>query len=149
MFFSFDENSNKLSEVLNSYKEFQVKDFREEKIYVFLDEIQKHDNWENEIKRYYDLYPKLKFIISGSESLFIRKRTKENLAGRIFEYALTPFTFKEYLKLKGIKEEEFKYETKIKPLFIKFAEKGGFPETFSLENEREYKDYINPWLLIK
>jgi hypothetical protein len=149
LFFSFDENSNKLSEVLDSYKEFQAKDFREQKIYIFLDEIQKHENWENELKKYYDLYPKLKFIISGSESLFIRKRTKENLAGRIFEYTLTPFTFKEYLKLKGVKEEEFKYETKIKPLFIKFAEKGGFPETISLENEKEYKDYIESLVVDK
>src|SRR3989344_1271410 len=100
LFFSFDENKVKLSEVIDIYKEIQKKDFREEKIYVFLDEIQKCSNWENEIKKYYDLYPKIKFIISGSESLFIRKKKEETLAGRIFEFRLSSFAFREYLRFK-------------------------------------------------
>ena len=127
LFFSFDEISVKLNEVLETYKEIHSKDIRAEKIYIFLDEIQKCEGWENELKKYYDLYPKIKFIISGSESLFIRKKTKETLAGRIFEFTLTPFTFREYLRFNKVEENEFKYETKIKPLFNKFAEKGGFP----------------------
>ena len=45
LFFSFDEKSAKLSDVINTYREIQGKDFREEKIFVFLDEIQKCDNW--------------------------------------------------------------------------------------------------------
>jgi predicted AAA+ superfamily ATPase len=78
LFFSFDEISVKLNDVLETYKEIHSKDIRADKIYVFLDEIQKCDGWENELKKYYDLYPKLKFIISGSESLFIRKKNKRN-----------------------------------------------------------------------
>src|SRR3989338_2637505 len=112
------------------------------KTYIFLDEIQKCEGWENELKKYYDLYPKLKFIISGSESLFIRKKTKETLAGRIFEFTLAPFTFMEYLRFNKVEENEFKYETKIKPFFNKFAEKGGFPETFSFETDKDFKEYI-------
>ena len=146
-FFSFDEVSAKLSEIIEAYREFHKKDFREEKVYIFLDEIQKCDNWENEVKKYYDLYPKIKFVISGSESLFIRKKTKETLAGRIFEFTLTSFTFKEYLGFNGVKE--FKYETKIKPFFLKYLEKGGFPETFSFETEKEFKDYIRSLVVDK
>ena len=142
LFFSFDEISVKLSEVLETYKEIHSKDIRAEKIYIFLDEIQKRDGWENELKKYYDLYPKLKFIISGSESLFIRKKTKETLAGRIFEFTLTPFTFREYLRFNKVEENEFKYEKKIKPFFNKFAERGGFPETFSFKTDKDFKEYI-------
>ena len=149
LFFSFDEVSVKLSEVLKTYKEIHNKDFREEKIYIFLDEIQKCSGWENELKKYYDLYPKIKFIISGSESLFIRKKTKETLAGRIFEFTLTPFSFREYLKLNNVKEEDFKYETKIKPFFNKFAEKGGFPETFSFKTDKDFKEYIRALVVDK
>ena len=147
VFFSFDESSVKLNDVIETYKEIQKKEFRKEKIYIFLDEIQKCDNWGNEIKKYYDLYPKLKFIISGSESLFIRKKTKETLAGRIFEFTLSTFSFEEYLKINGIKE--FKYETKIKPYFLKFVERGGFPETFSFENDRDFKEYIRALVVDK
>lgn len=149
LFFSFDEVSVKLNEVLEAYKEIHNKDFREEKIYIFLDEIQKCSGWENELKKYYDLYPKLKFIISGSESLFIRRRTKETLAGRIFEFTLTPFTFREYLRFNKVEESEFKYEIKIKPFFNKFAEKGGFPETFSFETDKDFKEYIRALVVDK
>ena len=149
LFFSFDEVSAKLSEVLETYTEIHNNNFREEKIYIFLDEIQKCSGWENELKKYYDLYPKLKFIISGSESLFIRKKTKETLAGRIFEFTLIPFTFREYLRFNNVKKNEFKYETKIKPFFIKFAEKGGFPETFSFETDKDFKEYIRTLVVDK
>ena len=135
IFFSFDESAAQLGDILDSYKEFQKKDFRDDKVYIFLDEIQKCNNWENEIKKYYDLYPKIKIIISGSESLFIKKKTKETLAGRIIEFALTPFSFREYLRFHGIKELDLKYETKIAPLFVKYAKMGGFPETFSFDVE--------------
>ncbi len=149
LFFSFDEASAKLSEILDAYKELHNKDFRGEKVYIFLDEIQKCSGWENELKKYYDLYPKLKFIISGSESLFIRKKTKESLAGRIFEFMLTPFTFIEYLRFNKINESEFKYESKIKPFFIKFAEKGGFPETFNFKTDKDFKEYIRALVVDK
>ncbi len=149
LFFSFDEISVELSEVLNTYKEIHSKDFREVKVYVFLDEIQKYKNWENELKKYYDLYPKLKFFISGSESLFIKKKTKETLAGRIFEFVLTPFTFREYLKFNNVKEENFKYETTVNSFFLKFVEKGGFPETFLLETDKEFKEYVRALVVDK
>src|SRR3989338_674737 len=149
LFFSFDEVSAKLNEVLETYKEIHNKDFREEKIYIFLDEIQKCSGWENELKKYYDLYPKLKFIISGSESLFIRKKTKETLAGRIFEFTLTTFTFREYLRFNNLEENEFRYEAKIRPFFNKFVEKGGFPETFSFETDKDFKEYVRALVVDK
>ena len=142
LFFSFDEINATLGDVLESYKEAEKKNFREEKVYVFLDEIQKCDNWENEMKKYYDIYPKIKFVITGSESLFIRKKTKETLAGRIAEFMITPFRFTEYLKFNNVFEADYKHETKIRPLFIKYVENGGFPETFKLESEKDFKEYI-------
>lgn len=149
LFFSFDEISASLTDAIETYRELHSKNFREERIYIFLDEIQKCNNWENELKKYYDLYPKLKFIISGSESLFIKKKTKETLAGRIFEFTLSPFLFREYLSFNKIKYEDLKYETKILPFFLKYAERGGFPETFSLENERDFKEYIRALVVDK
>ncbi len=149
LFFSFDETESKVSEIIDGYREFHKKDFREERVYIFFDEIQKCGNWENEIKKYYDLYPKAKFIISGSESLFIRKKTKETLAGRISEFVLNTFDFVEYLRFSGVEESEFKYETKIKPLFLKFVEKGGFPETFLFESNREFREYIKALVVDK
>lgn len=148
-FFSFDETAPSLSAVINAYQEAHHKEFRQQRTYFFFDEVQKCRNWENEIKKYYDLYPKMKFILSGSESLFIRKKTKENLAGRIFEFFLEPFNFKEYLTIKGIPPKEWSYETRIKPLFHEYALKGGFPETFSLETDKKFKEYVRSLVVDK
>lgn len=149
LFFSFDETQATLRDVFETYGEIQKKDLREEKVYVFLDEIQKCAGWENEVKKYYDLYPKLKFIVSGSESLLIRKKTKETLAGRMFECTLLPFTFREYARFKGVREGDYKYEIKMKPLFNAFIERGGFPETFSFESEKDFREYVRALVVDK
>lgn len=102
LYFSFDENIEDLRELMNAYQEnILKKELRGEKIYVFLDEIQKLKDWQNKIKIYYDLYPNIKFFISGSASLNILLPAKESLAGRIFYFELNPLSFEEFLGLRG------------------------------------------------
>ncbi|MCL6002235.1 MAG: ATP-binding protein, partial [Candidatus Thermoplasmatota archaeon] len=121
---------------------FQKKDLREQRVFVFFDEIQKCEGWENELKKYYDLYPKLKFVISGSESLFIKSRTKETLAGRILDYNIGSFTFREFLRFKNVTKSQLQYRSKVEPLFLKFIQRGGFPESFVFSSDNEFRQYI-------
>jgi predicted AAA+ superfamily ATPase len=65
-------------------------------VYFFLDEIQKFERWELYLKKYYDLAFPCRFIISGSASSPIFKKSRESLMGRIKEYHLAPFSFKEF-----------------------------------------------------
>lgn len=103
LYFSFDESTEDLTTLINLYKENVLKkDLSQEKIFVFLDEIQKLKNWQNQIKTYYDLYPNVKFLVSGSASLNILLDAKENLAGRIFYFDLEILSFMEFLELKGL-----------------------------------------------
>ncbi|MBI4163741.1 MAG: ATP-binding protein [Candidatus Aenigmarchaeota archaeon] len=147
LYFSFDEYAESLDEVINAYREAQKKDFREEgKYYIFLDEIQKLSKWENQIKKYYDLYPKVKFVISGSESLFIAEKTKETLAGRIYELVLKPMSFSEFIGLKGLGSNI--PTIKIKSLFLEYLETGGFPEIIGKE-KAERKEYVKSIVLDK
>lgn len=69
--------------------------------FIFIDEIQFVKNWQHILKRYYDRDDNIKFIISGSSSLFIQKRTTESLAGRILEFVVPQLHFWEYLLLTG------------------------------------------------
>ncbi len=149
LFFSFDEGQYSVTDVIDAYREFHPTNFREERVYIFLDEVQKCSTWTNEVKKYYDLYPKIKFILTGSESLLLRKRTKESLAGRMFEFFLSPFSFPEFLRIKNVPREEWKYETRIKPFFLDYMKKGGFPETFTLETEKEFKEYVRSLVIDK
>lgn len=99
LFYSFDEEQPKIEEVFSEYEAKLGKEILniKDKIYIFLDEIQKLDNWQNQIKYYYDNYKNIKFFISGSSSLFIRKHIQESLTGRIYEFILKPLSFEEFL----------------------------------------------------
>jgi hypothetical protein len=109
LYFSFDENIKSLDEVMNIYRENILKgDLDVEKTYIILDEIQKLRDWENKIKIYYDLYPNIKFLITGSASLNILIDAKESLAGRIFYFNLDLLSFGEFLDLKGKNSKEIK-----------------------------------------
>lgn len=66
-------------------------------IYVFLDEVQRFERWELFLKKYYDLHYPVRFAISGSASSPIFKKSRESLLGRIKDYHILPFSFREYL----------------------------------------------------
>lgn len=109
IFYSFDEEQPKIKEIMNEYETMIGKEILDikNKVYIFLDEIQKLKDWQNQVKYYYDNYKNIKFFISGSSSLFIRKHVQESLAGRIYEFVLEPLSFKEFLLFRG-KEEMVK-----------------------------------------
>ena len=97
--YSFDSPSE-LEEVMDEYVRVSGKSFGKDQIYLFLDEVQKLEDWQDKIKIFYDNYPKLKIVVSGSSSLSIRKKS-ESLAGRIMEFHLEPLSFREYLLFRG------------------------------------------------
>src|SRR3990167_2302229 len=103
-FFSFDDfKGSSLRELVEEYERVHNKKLSDERFLFLFDEIQKIDNWQEQIKVIYDLYKNnIKIIVSGSESLFIRKKFKESLAGRIFEFRIDTLTFKEFIKFKGV-----------------------------------------------
>ncbi|MEM3555953.1 MAG: ATP-binding protein [Candidatus Micrarchaeia archaeon] len=150
LYFSFDEIAFDLKEVMETYQRQvlgRAFDESKERIYLFLDEIQKVDDWENKIKVYYDLYPNLKFIISGSASVSLRKKAKESLAGRVFDFTAEPLSFEEFLELKGedvrkIKEKPEIWKRRIIPLFHTYLKFGTFPELVNEEDEEAAKKYI-------
>jgi predicted AAA+ superfamily ATPase len=101
LYFSFDEEAVSLDDVVIEFQSRIGTDIRSAgRLYLFLDEIQKLDGWQNQIKYYYDAYPNLKFFVSGSSSLFLRKRAEESLAGRIFLFHLPVLSFIEFLRFK-------------------------------------------------
>ncbi len=150
IYFSFDELVYEIKEVLDAYQKFILGksfDKTRDKIYVFFDEVQKVKNWEEKLKVFYDLYPNLKFVISGSSSIRLRKKAKESLAGRIIDFTLTPLDFTEFLELNGytvneiIKNPEL-WKREIMPLFYRYLKYGGFPELVREENEEFARKYI-------
>jgi len=96
-YFTFDEEQVKLDDLIIEFRKQTKMEIYNNKIYILLDEIQKLPDFQNQLKVYYDLYPEIKFFISGSTSLFITKKTQESLAGRLKSVFLPVLSFSEYL----------------------------------------------------
>lgn len=64
--------------------------------FLFLDEIQRLERWELYLKKYYDLKYPVRIVLSGSASSPIFKKSRESLLGRVKDYHLLPFSFREF-----------------------------------------------------
>lgn len=144
IYFSFDEfREIEIRDVMNAYEELVEKNFKEGKYLLLLDEIQKLGNWDDQLKRTYDLFGKnIKIIVSGSESLLIRKKSKETLAGRMFDFKVEPLSFKEFLRFKGTNFEPVGlYEKELFQQFKEFCVTLGFPELVGIREKDVIKKY--------
>lgn len=145
LFFQFDEEQPKLEEIISEYEARTGRSILKahDKIYIFLDEVQKLDNWQNQVKYYYDNFRNIKFFVSGSSSLFIKKHTRESLAGRIYEFVLHPLSFKEFLVFRGgeeLIEKRAMLRDMLKKEFLAY-QKRQFIEIVN-ENEEKVGQYV-------
>lgn len=135
LFFSIEEPSLKdlsVGEIINQFRaEHNLK--VNQKIYVFIDEVQCRDNWELEIKSLYDT-ENIKFILSGSSALLLSEKSSL-LTGRYQKNKINPLDFKEYLSFK-----DKKYDLTNEQLLVKQSENyllsGGMPEFILYEPDR-------------
>lgn len=150
IYFSFDEFRDiKLREIINAYAYLMNKDLTRGRYLWLFDEVQKLRDWEEQIKRIYDNYANFKLIISGSESLFIRKRTRESLVGRCFEFKIGQLSFDEFLAFKNISITNINlYRQELLKEFQAFLYCNGFPEIISAERDVVEK-YINETIIEK
>jgi predicted AAA+ superfamily ATPase len=138
LYFSFDqptveETPHVLEEIISFY--FQKILNREvnklsRRVFLFFDEIQLVPFWQDVLKRYFDLNKNIKFVVSGSASLYISTKAKESLAGRIFEKSLGPLSFSEFKLL--FKSQDF-YE---------FLDFGQFPEFREIKEGGKRIEYL-------
>lgn len=152
IYFSFDEfRGVEIREVIKEYEELMEKKFEKGKYLLVLDEIQKLNDWEDQLKRIYDTTGKnVKIIISGSESLFIKKKSKETLAGRIFEFRIDPLSFKEFLIFKEVDYSQVGlYERELARLFNEFILTLGFPEMVGIKDKEIIKKYVRESIVEK
>lgn len=116
--------------------------------YIVLDEPQNIEKWElfaNRLRR------TKKIIITGSNSKILSGDLATHLTGRHMDITLFPFSFKEFLKYRGLVfSEKDLYSTKvissIKNHLKEYTEIGGFPEAYKFGKKvllKLYEDIIN------
>ncbi|MDX2224029.1 MAG: ATP-binding protein [Rhodospirillaceae bacterium] len=70
------------------------------RLFLFLDEIQYHADWERHVKSLVDAYPQLSIVVSGSSAAALKRKSSESGAGRLTNFDLPPLTFHEFLKFR-------------------------------------------------
>lgn len=135
-----------LDDLMEGYYELYPEK-REEKVYLFLDEVQNVEGWEKYIRRIDDTL-NLQLYITGSSSKLLSSEIATSLRGRTITYEIFPFSFKEYLRHKEI--EVNLYSSKsisfVKNAFNSYLVDGGFAETFDETpdvQKRILKDYLD------
>lgn len=146
LYFSFDEILGKDPDIIEKISEIYENEILKENlrdVYIFFDEINHLENWQVILKRFYDLKRKIKFFVCGSSSIYLKK-TKESLAGRIYEFNLTPLNFDEYLYLKGIDITDANIQRlTLKRELNKYLLSGSLPEIIQETDFLLIKKYIN------
>ncbi len=92
-----NKNPNIFIEYLKSYHSRD----ENEKIVVFIDEIQYLNNPTNFLKYIYDNYNNIKLIISWSSTLEIRWKLNDYLVWRMIKFDIYPLSFQEFLIFKN------------------------------------------------
>ncbi len=145
MYFSFDEFKNtEIRQVLEVFQQIVEKDLGKEKFLILLDEVQKLTDWENQVKTFYDAFGKsVKIILSGSESLFLHAKSRETLAGRMFEFVIRPLSFKEFLEFKKMIYSPIGvHEKQLLKAFKGYTLTQGFPELVEVSDKEVIKKYL-------
>lgn len=103
------------------------------KCYIFLDEIQMIENWQEACKtlRLYDN----SIFITGSNSKLLSKEFTKDLSGRYVSFKIRPFVYKEILEY----TKELEKECSITDYLIW----GGFPKRFEFDTEDAKLRYLN------
>lgn len=150
LYFSFDEHrQGDLRDVVRAYEETTGEDLREGEFLVLLDEIQKLEDWQDQLKTLYDVHKgRVKFVVSGSESLFIRAGSRETLAGRLFEFQLQPLSFREYLRFEDVDHEPVGvHGRELARHFDRFVRTQGFPELVGVDDRAVARKYLRESLV--
>jgi uncharacterized protein len=136
-YFSFDERRDDLEILMKEYEvEVAREDLAGKRVYLFFDEIQKLKDWSSRIKILYDLNPSFKCFLSGSAQINLMRESRESLAGRFFDFVVTPLTFDEYLAFQGQeidRDRESFFEKTIRQSLEGYLRTGGFIEALSLD----------------
>jgi predicted AAA+ superfamily ATPase len=147
-----------------------------QRFYLMIDEFQYAQEGGQKLKLIYDTIKNIKIIITGSSSLDIKAHVGKFMVGRILNFYLYPFNFREYLRVHnnrlerlysqynshcldclfkgkqpGIKRGEDIFHEEFRRTYEKFCIWGGYPEIVlgksEIERNKLLTDIYNNYIL--
>lgn len=169
LYFSFDEVTDRdpyiIEDIVTTYltRIHPGRPSRENRAFVFLDEVQFVHQWPSMLMRLYESEPHLKIFASGSSTLKVWKGSGESLAGRRFDVTVKPLSFREYLAFKDIDLPRIDYDVawdglparvrsradEIEGFLDQYLLRGGFPETVAMGSLQLAQRYLHQSVIEK
>lgn len=104
------------------------------KVYLFIDEVQKINNWESWVRTYYDRQENVKFIVTGSSSKLMGRESATVMTGRNITFIIRPLSFTEYCSFSGSQRLQ------------DYLEFGGFPEVVLQPSELKKRTLLQQYI---
>lgn len=106
------------------------------KVYIFIDEIQSIEGWERVVNSYsQDFAGEYELFVSGSNSKMLSGELATLLSGRYLTFEIFPFSYNEFLYIKGL--------TNCKDSYLEYMKSSGLPELFSIDKEQLKRNYVS------
>ena len=119
---------------LNTYIKEKIVDSK--KYYVFLDEIQKVEKFEDVVNSLRAAIDNISIFITGSNSKLLSNELSTVLSGRYVLFNIYPLSYKEFVELTN-------KEAKSEDTFWDFVKWGGLPNRVQFTDEGNIKDYLH------
>ena len=119
---------------LNSYIKGKIID--DKKYYVFLDEIQKVEKFENVVNSLRASIDNISIFITGSNSKLLANELSTVLSGRYVLFNIYPLSYREFVELTG-------KDANLDETFWNFVKWGGLPNRTQFTDEINIKDYLH------
>lgn len=119
---------------LNSYIKDKLLD--KDKYYIFLDEIQKVERFEEIVNSLRASTTNTSIFITGSNSKLLSQELSTVLSGRYVLFNIYPLSYKEFIELS-------KKDAHDEKTFWNYVEWGGLPNRCEFEDENNIKDYLH------
>lgn len=120
-----------LSDYKELYKYLTEKLVKDKTTYIFLDEVQKVEDYEKVVDSLY-IKDNVDMYITGSNAYLLSSELATNLSGRYIEINMLPLSFAEFCEIKGGDNKD--------SLFSEYMKNGSFPYVALLKNPQEQVD---------
>jgi uncharacterized protein len=133
LFLNFDDDRlhfepTGFDEIIQAFKELYP-DTKPKEVFIFFDEVQVANGWEQFVRRLYDTFTKNIFL-SGSNSKMLATDIATTLRGRTLQFEVFPLSFKEYCYFTNTKTDVLssKEIPKIAKSYTNYVNHSAFPE---------------------
>ena len=132
-----DIEYDRLKDYMDLNKFIKKKIIDKKKYYLFFDEIQSVNEWEKAINSFKATL-NVSIFITGSNSKLLSSELATLLSGRYVSFVISPFSFKEVVELKKLKDKK-----EIEDAFDDYLMWGGMPQRFEYQTENARNNYLS------